>query len=525
MDQDPTRHDTAYAPPVVPATHAAPGSRPASVPSAGGLSLPEIDHYELDGIPLFHLPGAGATTISLQFRVGSADEPVPQRGMTHLAEHLLLSPLTDSFESVNGTTESHRLSFHARGTAGEAARFLREVSERIARADVTRIGEEAKVLRTEAAGRGRMGLTGNLVYGRMGYEGIGKTYLPELFLRTLDEERLRSWIAANLVAGNAAIWIAGPLPDGLFIELPAGSRRPLPPASEIPGFETPTLFVIRDAPGLGASFMVRRSVATSATFRALDRRLRHALRVDRGLGYEVGTESLPLDADRALALVWATCLPEAVRDVERALLEALDAMGQAGVTVEELEGQRDRMVRETADPANFPGRLDARTRDFLLGQVPMTAAELEETYWRLSPDDTAKAMRDALDTMLLVLPAEAPRPQRPLKPYPGPSLAGMGDSREFEYTAIKKSRPWGSSKAPRLVVGDRGIAITTADRRVRFQAVLWEDCVGVVHEAPWARSVIGRDGYLMVIDGREWRDGGGAIKLIDRHSPRSLVVQ
>src|SRR3972149_3405817 len=35
-------------------------------------NVPEIDHYELDGIPLFHLPGAGATILTLRFAVGAA---------------------------------------------------------------------------------------------------------------------------------------------------------------------------------------------------------------------------------------------------------------------------------------------------------------------------------------------------------------------------------------------------------------------------------------------------------------------
>ncbi len=28
-------------------------------------NIPEIDHYELDGIPLYHIPGSGSTILTL----------------------------------------------------------------------------------------------------------------------------------------------------------------------------------------------------------------------------------------------------------------------------------------------------------------------------------------------------------------------------------------------------------------------------------------------------------------------------
>jgi len=46
---------------------------------------------------------------------------------------------------------------------------------------------------------------------RTGFQGLGAFGLPELFLRTLDAEILKRWIADNLTAGNAAIWVAGEL--------------------------------------------------------------------------------------------------------------------------------------------------------------------------------------------------------------------------------------------------------------------------------------------------------------------------
>lgn len=492
--------------------------------AAATTEIPEIDHYELDGIPLFHLPAAGATTISLQFRVGTADESVPQRGMTHLAEHLLLSPIMGDFESINGTTESLRVSFHARGTPAEAARFLSAICRQVARADVMRIGEEAKVLRTEAAGRSGMGLSGHLMFDRTGYQGFGTTFLPELFLRTLDEQRLKDWIGERFVAGNAAIWISGPLPEDLFVELPPGPRRPPPAMTTIPGFEAPTITAFDDAPGLGASFIVRRSLAATATFRALQRRLQQALRVDRGLGYEVGGDYLPVGSEQAVAFVWASCLPAAARDVQRVLFDQFDVMAQAGVTEEELEAQRLRFDHASTDPATYPGRLDHHVLDVLLGDEPKTAAELFDEYWHLEPDHTARAMREAMQTMLFIQPTSIPKPQRALKPYPGPALGSVGDGRQFDYAQGSKGLFRSGPAKPRLAVGERGVCIDVPDRRVRLFAVMWDDCVGVVQDGPGLRTIIGRDGYLVHLAAQDWRDGGTAVRLIDRFAPTSLVV-
>ena len=506
-----------------PSAGEAASAKPAPEPAAGQLEpIPEIDHYELDGVPLFHLPSPGSTMLALEFRVGQADEPVPLRGITHLAEHLVMSAVAGHVESANGTTSSLNVSFHVRGTPGEAAAFLRDVCHAIQRPNLSRMGQEANVLRTEASGRGAPGLGSRMIWQRAGFQGLGTVILPELFLRTLDERQQAAWIAEHLVQGNAAIWIAGPLPDELLIDLPPGPRVPPPALSWIPGFETPTL-VVDEIPGIAASFFVDRTVATKTAFRTLNRRLTKALRVDRGLGYEVGDDYLPVSAEQALAVIWATCLPDSVGQVQRVVLDTLDVMGQAGATDEELEQQHGRLVRELSDPASFPGRLANHTRDVLLGANPEPAAEIEEQYWRLRSDEVAGAMRTALQSEVLVLPANGTRPQRPFKPYPGPTILSMGEGHEFPLASDQRKVPWGKPTTPRLFVGTLGVAVDHADGR-RMSAVRWDECVGVVQDLGPARTILGRDGYRVSIDAREWRDGSTAVKLIDRFAPSAMVV-
>ena len=115
--------------------------------------IPEIAHYELDGIPLFHIPTPGATILTLAFGVGAAHEPAIHRGMTHLFEHLVLTSIDNALDHSNGTTEPFRVTFVTRGSPSHASKFLRDVCAQIESPRLSRMHQEAKVLRTEAAGR------------------------------------------------------------------------------------------------------------------------------------------------------------------------------------------------------------------------------------------------------------------------------------------------------------------------------------------------------------------------------------
>ena len=486
-------------------------------------AIPDIDHYELEGIPVYHLPMAGPTVLSLSFRVGRADEPVIHGGLTHLAEHLILSSINDIFDHGNGTTEPFRVTFVARGTPQEASQFLRDVGVRIENPRLARMHQEAKVLRTEAAGRGGMGLSLRLVWLRTGFQGIGTVHLPEFFLDALDENRLRGWMQKHLVAGNAAIWIAGELPDDLDVILPAGPRVAPPEARSIDGFETPTVFMA-DAPGVGVSFEVRRSTAVVAALRAVNRQLMRRLRVDRGLGYEIGGEYLPVGPNSAFATVWATCLPDAARDVQQIVLETIDDVAARGPSPADLSRDHQLFLRELSDPRSIPGRLDAHVRDMLLGDhpSPRPIAEIIDERWRLEPDEVATAFRDVRDTMLLLLPMGGVDPQRPFKRYPGPSSAAMGVVGVFDYAAKEKRRFRRDASIVRLSVGSAGVSVDAVDGR-RLTAVTWADCVVMVR-GRGVRSIIGRDGNVVEVVAAEWRGGDGAIRLLDQLGPKAVFV-
>ena len=484
-------------------------------------AIPEIEPYELDDIPLYHIPAPGSTILTVTFRVGRADEPVIHGGMTHLAEHLFLTAISDSLDHSNGATGPYHVSFIVRGTPHDASKFLRDLCKTIENPRYGRIHQEANVLRTEEAGRGGGGLSIRMVALRTGYQGLGTLTLPEFFMRAPDDAVRRAWIAEHFVAGNAAIAIAGELPDDLFVLLEPGPRKPAPPFAVTPGFDAPTV-VLSSGPGVGVSFLVERNVATLAALHTFERHLRKALRVDRGLGYEVGSDYLPIGPDRAFANFWATCLPASVRDVERVLLERLDDLCARGPTEEELAQQYDDFLRNMADPVSIPGRLQAHVHDVLLGAEPASPTELASQRRDLQSDRVAGALKKVRESMLLLVPPPGTRPQRPLKPYPGPSLAPTGHGQSFAFVKSKRVAPWKEDHGIKLTIGDAGIAVERANGP-RFVGVGWSECVGVVKERG-VRNVLGRDGTLLSVHESDWKDGPYAINLVDRRAPSGLIV-
>jgi hypothetical protein len=486
-------------------------------------AIPEIDHYELDGIPLFHMPMPGSTVMSLSFRVGRADEPVAHGGMTHLAEHLILTAIDDVFDHANGTTEPYRVTFITRGSPSHVSAFLRDVCRSISSPRLTRMHQEAKVLRTESAGKSGMGMSLRMTWMRTGYQGIGTCGLPEFFLDALDEGRLRAWIEQHFVAGNAVIWIAGDLPDDLVVDLPPGPRTPPPTVSFIDGLETPT-GVMEEAPGVAASFFVERTAATTSGLAGLQRQLTKRLRLDRGLGYEIGTDYTPASTDRAFASIWATCLPEAASEVQKHLLETIDDVAARGPTPDELSRDYQDFLRELADPRSVPGRLDAHARNVLLGHdaTPEPVATMIQERWRLESEHVAAAWKAARDSMILLLPTTGVDPQRALARYPGPPPDPMEAGRTYELLPTTKRRFRRNETGIMLVPGRVGVAIDAKGGR-RLSGLRWTDVVGVVRETG-VRSLIGRDGSVLQIFQADWHDGQGAIREIDRHSPPGVCI-
>jgi zinc protease len=481
------------------------------------------DQYELNGIPLFHLPLPGSSTIvTLSFGTGRADEPMHRGGISHLAEHLVMDGVGDLALDGNGTTEPFRVYFSLLGTPDDAAGFLRDVGRSISEPLLERVNAEVSVLRTEDDGRGGAGQAVHAAYTRYGHAGLGQCGTPELFLRDPDPGVLKAWMAEHLVGPNAAVWVAGVLPDDLELALPDGRPHVRERTAPILGFEAPCM-TVQDVPGVTASFVVERTAAVGMALHVAERRLRRALRIDRSLGYLVGLDYTPMDASIAHAVLTATCQPDRAAEVEGVLITVLDDLANRGATADEIRQQYERFRRLSAEQFTVPGRLDATVRDLHFGESPTPVADLDAEYAAVDEGAIRSAMKGVLSSMLLIVPSTGFVPNRTLRPYPGPSTVEPVALARFRL-ATPERKPWQPKPSgPTLVVGRAAVAIEDEHGRT-LTSVPWSDCVAYVVD-PHGRMLYGRDGYRLVVAAQEWERSAQALTWMDQCAPAEVTVR
>src|SRR5439155_576880 len=74
-----------------------------------------------------------------------------------------------------------------------------------------------------------------------GVGGPGLLDFDELGLRWLGPEPINQWGQDRFTAGNAALWLSGPVPENLKLNLRPGTRKPLPELSQLP-YKTPAVY-------------------------------------------------------------------------------------------------------------------------------------------------------------------------------------------------------------------------------------------------------------------------------------------
>jgi len=187
--------------------------------------------------------------------------------------------------------------------------------------------------------------------------------------------------------------------------------------------------------------------------------------------------------------------------------------------------QYQSFLQDMADPRSITGRLDHHVRDVLLGDepAPKSMASLLDEQWRLEPDHVASEFKKVRESMLMLLPHSGVDPQRPFKRYPGAPSGSVAPERTFEFVSKEKRRFRRDTSGLILSVGKLGVSVELRNR-TRFIAVLWADCVGVVVERG-IRTLLGRDGTALQVYESDWRDGGLAVRMVDKFAPKALVIK
>jgi zinc protease len=475
--------------------------------------LPVVERDLVDGVPVLRSTGvAGRHAAALVFRVGQFDEALPNRGITHMVEHLTFGGHHEARYQFNASVDGWYTRYLVESQdPADIAAYLRAVCEGLAADHGQVLDRERRILRTEAASRGGAGMLGGCLVERYGARGPGVLNYPELGLERLGWADVAAWRARWFTAGNAVLWVAGDLPDGLRLSLPGGPARPAPDAAPL----TVTLpaYVTGAKGGLAAGLVADRSFAPHATLDILQRRLTQALRHDHGLTYDVGMGAQEVDPDHVHTWLTADVLPEHVPMAAHVLLSTFETLATTGAQEAELAAYRRRVEDGYESPAGPLGLLERHTRAILNGRPTRSAADSIRLAAEVTPADVAKAAQSLWDSMLVAAP------------YDVPAIQGrMGRAPSFSATTVtggKVHKPIAGA-SPTLTVSDEGVMFTRAPGE--HVTVRYADAAALLRWNDGKRSLIGGDGFTIVLDPAQWKDGAAVVSAVTARVPDDLVL-
>jgi hypothetical protein len=466
---------------------------------------------EVDGVPTFFARSSGPVQAGLVFRVGTADEALPRRGMTHLVEHLALSDLGAAPHAFNAATGRVFTSFVVRGDSVTVRDHLRSVAEALAQLPTERLDHERRVLEVEAAGR----VPSELAAWRWGPSGFGLTGYDELGLPGLAAADLQSWATTRFTRSAAALWLTGPPPRGLRLPLPRGEdvadrELPDPYAAVTP---TPSWFP-RERPGLVFSYLAERGACATMLAGILNARLVQRLRHEQGLVYSIGAGFDRLTAEVAEFAFGTDGSAEAPERLVQQLWPVLDALRNRPPDEAEMRSMLQTATAQPSTPDETYAGLQLAAENFLLGRVTEPRERYLQKLQDVRPEQIAAAAQEAFRTLLLgtssgsSLPAAfaAPAPVCSETSLPGPAV---------------EPRP-GVRSPQRLIVSPAGLTAEHGpDARV---TVRFDRVAAVIPFSDGSRVLIGQDGFSLPVLADQWPDPDALRRHIDAHLPTELFV-
>ena len=470
------------------------------------MTVAPLARTVVDGVPVYSCEVPGPVRAMLAFRVGVIDETLPTHGITHLVEHLAMYPLmqrADTAGRVNALVDPWRTRFIAHGTADEVTSFLASVTANLAELPVDRVESEKKVLRTEAANRPSGSLKSAWTW-RFGTSGLGVADFEEFGLRWLGAEHVRRWAGDRFTAGNAVLWITGPVPDGLRLHLAPGERKPLPDVRPL-GFKTPGVYQQGDR-WVAHSMLGPRNSAFFVGARVLDRRLRERLRHERSLAYETSAGYQRLDKQVGEVTSYADSLAPNAAEAAAAVAAIVGELAQAGPRLDELASIVEERRRHDADPDAPIARMEQAAIAELEGLPTTPPDQLEAEMDALQPPDVAAVFAEAQRTALLALPKDVPMTIEGFTPVP----VSLGR----QMHGVQLVPMPGSGHSDRLDFSGEGISVTVPNRTV--VAMRWSEIAAALWWSDGRRMLVGPDGAIINLVPSKWREAGPLLGVMQR---------
>lgn len=465
-----------------------------------------VTRTDIDGVPVYWVDGPPPLSAVLMFRVGIRDESFPQRGITHLVEHLAMSRLGRLPHDHNAGVDVAVTTFEAAGSVNAVTTFLRDICAAVHDLPSDRVDTEREVIAVEVGdGPGLLDLHLLLRYGLRG-PGLAGAVPPAP--QALDLGAARSWAGRHFVRPNAVLALTGPPPPGLALPLPAGPARASKQFAPL-ALGGPVWTEHAGDRGVALSMQLPAGEAAAVGGRIVRRRLMDELRHRRGLAYDVDLEigasvsgaggSLGIVADppartasRAASVIDATFQDLRGRgprdeELEYDLMEALEVR-------ENPRSALDHAVRAAAEHLH-------RGRDW-----NPDSAWAERRSVRAV--DVHAAFEGYPTTALLTVPDGVTPELAGYARYPdrfGPPVSG----REFTRKVLGPVPRGG-----RLVVGVEGVSFI---RKGGATTVRWSEVAGYGEGPEDLRTLFGRDGCTIDLHPDFFKAGGKALEMIEAH--------
>jgi predicted Zn-dependent peptidase len=478
--------------------------------------LDRFEFAEVDGVPVVWTPGPAPLNASLIFRVGRADEPFVDGGITHLVEHLVMRGVGRMPIGVNAEVGPLFTSFDATGSAIHVVDFLARVCRELDRLDAVIDGAvdvERQVLaaETEHGGSGAAVEAASLRYG---CRGVGRAAYREVGVQHVTTQAILAWKHRWFSRDNAVLALTGPVPDGLRLALPAGQRADVPRVSprnlRLPAWDS-------DCGGTALSLPLPAADGIDlAVGRFLARAAEDAVRHEKGLAYDVDSDGVQLDPLTTEVAIHADNAPDRAAEVAGLLLDCVERIAQTGPSVDDLEADRAEALEALSDPRLTEDAVAAAARQMLTDAPVITPAEMYRRTERRTPTELQEAVRAAADQLLVLLPEDQELDRAGVAPLQ-PSSHPVPDGRELRPRLFT-----GAPRGARLVVGEKGVALRVPDGDL---VALWDDVVGVSVEDDGTHVLQTADGPAVPIFARAFKGGDQVIAQARARLSEALFIR
>jgi hypothetical protein len=477
------------------------------------IAVSQLQWGSVDDVPALWMEHASGFTAGISFRVGSADERPGWRGLTHLLQHLVLEALGRERMHASATISPLFTSFYATGDEERASDFVQHVLRSLARLNAGRLGTEAKEVLAEISSAGRPGVEETLLRRRFGATGLGRSGLPELAVHHAEPQHVAAWAATHFSRHNAAFWFAGMPPRWLEMPLSNGQWHPSPPSEPIGWLPLPGVAWF-EGEGVGLSIVVPTGPAAALGVHVLERRAQ-AL-VSGGLCRKLVVRTKPISLERTHVAVIADCDQQMASKIATALIDLVDDLSRHEPSPDELSHWLIVSEATLHDPARAADVARTEAHRLLLGGDPRDPEQqLDDRRTARTLDATAELSR-ATATLLMLLPAGVK--------WNDARLARAPDGPKEEVDGKRLTPRNGDHSGRALTLGLEAVSVVPS-KNVPTQTVRYADCEQMLIEGDGTRTLIARDGLIVRIDPREWKESDAITTLLDSSVPGDRRVR